>query len=174
MILNYMEHIMKKVLIALALAASTTFAVADIAPKFYSSVVTAPVNAQEAEIAALFDKWNATLATGNPAKVASLYASDAVLEPTVSNEVRTTPAAIEDYFVKFLKMKPVGTINMRQIRMLGNDSALDTGVYTFRVTVDGKPRDVQARYTYVYKKVGGEWKILNHHSSAMPEVIAAK
>ncbi len=172
MILNYTEHIMKKVLIALALAASTTFAVADIAPKFYTGVVTAPANAQEAEIAALFDRWNATLATGDAAKVASLYARDGVLEPTVSNEVRTTPAAIEDYFVKFLKMKPVGTINMRQIRMLGSDSALDTGVYTFRLTVDGKPRDVQARYTYVYKKVGGDWKILNHHSSAMPEVAA--
>jgi len=163
---------MKKILISLALAASTTFAYADVAPKFYRDVATVPVNVQEAEIAGLFDTWNAALATGNAAKVASLYAADGVLEPTVSNEVRTTPAAIEDYFVKFLKMKPVGTINFRQIRLLGSDSALDTGVYTFRITVNGNEQDVQARYTYVYKKVNGAWKILNHHSSAMPEVVA--
>jgi hypothetical protein len=40
------------------------------------------------------------------------------------------------------------------------------------VTQNGKLQDVQARYTYVYQKVGGEWKILNHHSSAMPEIAA--
>lgn len=40
-------------------------------------------------IASLFDDWNQALATKDPEKVASLYAHDAVLLPTVSNEVRT-------------------------------------------------------------------------------------
>jgi hypothetical protein len=38
-------------------------------------------------IATLFDDWNEALATKNPEKVANLYAHDAVLLPTVSNEV---------------------------------------------------------------------------------------
>jgi uncharacterized protein (TIGR02246 family) len=38
-------------------------------------------------IASLFDDWNEALATKNPEKVANLYAHDAVLLPTVSNEV---------------------------------------------------------------------------------------
>jgi uncharacterized protein (TIGR02246 family) len=38
-------------------------------------------------IASLFDDWNQALATKDPEKVASLYAHDAVLLPTVSNEV---------------------------------------------------------------------------------------
>ena len=38
-------------------------------------------------IAALFDEWNAALATKDPETVANLYAHDAVLLPTVSNEV---------------------------------------------------------------------------------------
>jgi uncharacterized protein (TIGR02246 family) len=43
---------------------------------------------QEREsIAALFDRWNEALATKDPATVANLYGHDAVLLPTVSNEV---------------------------------------------------------------------------------------
>ena len=57
----------------------------------------------------------------------------------------------------------------RRLASLGTALA---GVYPFRVTQDGKVQDIHARYTYVYQKVGGEWKILNHHSSAMPEIAA--
>ncbi|OFA03659.1 SgcJ/EcaC family oxidoreductase [Duganella sp. HH101] len=164
---------MKRILITLAMAASG-LAQADTTqpPKVYMEVAAAPANAREAEIAGLFDRWNAALASGDAEQVTRLYAPDGVLEPTVSNEVRSTPAGIKDYFVKFLKMQPAGTINYRQIRLLGADAALDTGVYTFKLTKDGKPQQVQARYTYVYKKVDGAWKILNHHSSAMPEAVA--
>jgi hypothetical protein len=38
-------------------------------------------------IASLFDDWNQALATKDPETVANLYAHDAVLLPTVSNEV---------------------------------------------------------------------------------------
>jgi hypothetical protein len=32
---------------------------------------------------------------------------------------------------------------------------------------------VQARYSYIYRKIDGVWKIAEHHSSAMPEPVAA-
>ena len=102
-----------------------------------------------------------------------LYAQNAVLQPTVSNQVRATPAAIKDYFEHFLPMKPVGQINYREIRQLGSNVAMDSGVYTFALTeASGETREVKARYTFVYEQVGGQWKILNHHSSAMPETQA--
>ena len=156
-------------LVPIVLTASLLLAAADVSARDYSGQAMAPTDPKAREIAALFDRWNAALATGNPKRVVSLYAADGVLQPTVSNEVRVGPAAIERYFVDFLKTKPQGVINFREIRMLDSDTALDAGVYTFSLTKDGKPAKVQARYTYLYEKIGGEWKIVNHHSSAMPE-----
>ncbi|AZF10833.1 hypothetical protein C4J93_2635 [Pseudomonas sp. R2-37-08W] len=144
---------------------------AETAPYVYREVAQAPANVKDREIAGLFDRWNSALQTGNVKSVVDLYAPGAVLQPTVSNQVRTTPEQITDYFNHFLMLKPVGQINYREIRQLGSNVAMDSGVYTFTLTEsDGKVRQVQARYTFVYEQVGGQWKILNHHSSAMPEV----
>ena len=56
----------------------------------------------ENEIKALFDEWNTALQTGDPKKVAALYENNAILLPTVSNQVRHNHPEIEDYFVHFL------------------------------------------------------------------------
>lgn len=144
---------------------------AETAPYVYREVAQAPTNVKDREIAGLFDRWNNALQTGNVSTVVALYAAGAVLQPTVSNQVRTTPDQIKDYFDHFLALKPVGQINYREIRQLGTNVAMDSGVYTFTLTeANGQVRHVQARYTFVYEQVGGQWKILNHHSSAMPEV----
>ena len=121
------------------------------------------------EIAALFPEWNTALATGDPQKVADLYAPDAVLLPTVSNEVRSNRAEIVDYFTKFLQSKPQGVIDDEAVDALDADTAINTGVYTFTLTKDGKQQQVKARYTFVYELIDGRWLITNHHSSAMPE-----
>lgn len=125
----------------------------------------------EDEIQNLFERWNQSLQTGDPAAVTANYASNAVLLPTVSNKVRTNHTEIEDYFVHFLELSPYGRIDERHISV--NDGiAIDTGIYTFDVTKAGEQKQVQARYNFVYERQSdGEWLIVNHHSSAMPEVI---
>jgi uncharacterized protein (TIGR02246 family) len=128
-----------------------------------------PISPSKKEIAKQFDIWNAALATGDPNKVADLYARDAVLLPTVSNNVRTDRAEIVDYFQHFLQSKPVGAIDEEVIKIVDRDTAINTGVYHFNLTKDGKRQRVNARYTYVYEFMNGKWLILNHHSSAMPE-----
>ncbi len=135
-------------------------------PETSYAVMAAPEQQQEA--AKLFDRWNASLQTGNPDEVVKNYAPDAVLLPTVSNKVRRNHAEIRDYFVNFLKLKPQGTINERNVHYYGN-VMVDSGIYTFTILKDNKPTEVRARYTFVYRKVGDEWLISEHHSSAMPE-----
>ncbi|TDB69751.1 SgcJ/EcaC family oxidoreductase [Micromonospora sp. KC723] len=118
-------------------------------------------------IANLFTEWNAALATGDPEVVADRYANDAVLLPTVSNQVRTNRAQFVDYFGHFLEKKPQGEIKQSYISILDRNTAVDTGVYVFTLAATGQ--QVEARYTYVYELRDGKWMIVNHHSSAMPE-----
>lgn len=125
----------------------------------------------EAQVASLFDRWNDSLKTLDPAKVTANYSGDAVLLPTVSNKPRTNHAEIQDYFVHFLEKKPQGTINSRTIK-LGCNTATDMGVYTFKLKDGNATKEVQARYTYQYSFENGKWVIEHHHSSAMPEKIA--
>lgn len=164
---------MRRFLLSLSLVLATSPALAGGAQR-YDGTASPPAGGEEREVAQLFDRWNAALASGDPRQVADLYAPDGVLLPTVSNRVRASRAEIEDYFEHFLDNKPRGVINYREVRLLDDDSAVDAGVYTFTLTDrSGRTRDVQARYTFVYEKRDGRWLIINHHSSAMPETVAA-
>ena len=123
----------------------------------------------EQQIAALFDEWNAALATGDPEEVADLYAPDAVLLPTLSAQIRTTRAEIVDYFAHLLPSEPQAVITQEIITVLGRNDALNTGLYAFTLTQNGVQQQVPARYTFVYQRINGVWLIINHHSSLVPE-----
>lgn len=124
------------------------------------------MDATRETIAALFDRWNDTLKSGDPKQVVANYAEESILLPTVSNTPRLTLAEKEDYFVHFLKSQPSGEIDLRQIQISG-DLAVDSGLYTFTMGATGAV--VKARYTFVYRWDGENWLIISHHSSGMPE-----
>ena len=120
----------------------------------------------EENVIALFGDWNDAMATGDPDVVTNMYADDAVLLPTVSNQVRHNPAEIRDYFVAFLAKKPQGVITESNARVLSETLATNAGVYVFTF---GDGSTVSARFNYTYELRDGDWKIIQHHSSAMPE-----
>jgi uncharacterized protein (TIGR02246 family) len=120
----------------------------------------------EAEIAALFDRWNQSLQTGDPHKVVANYAEKSMLLPTVSNKPRLTPTEKEDYFHHFLENRPSGKIDLRAIE-LGCNTAVDAGLYSFTFSKTGAV--VNGRYSFTYRWNGSQWLITSHHSSAMPE-----
>jgi uncharacterized protein (TIGR02246 family) len=118
----------------------------------------------------LFDDWNKALKTKNPETVVLLYATDAVLLPTVENGPKIGRDAIKGYFEHFLPDGPSGAIvGMRNIT-IGCNMAFDAGHYTFTYSPPPpKTKDpTLARYTYVYKYEGGTWLIAHHHSSVCP------
>ena len=118
------------------------------------------------DVVALFEAWNAALATLDPDTVTAMYADDAVLLPTVSNQVRHNHPEIRDYFVNFLQKSPQGVINESNVSVLSDAHATNSGVYTFTF---GDGSTVKARFSYSYVATDAGWKILQHHSSAMPE-----
>ena len=153
---------MKSLFVTGALGALVTLAASSNA---FAQKSVSCTSTDEKKVAALFERWNESLKTLDPDKVVAHYSTDAVLLPTVSNVPRTTPAELRDYFVKFLKIEPQGTIDRRIIK-IGCNEASDVGIYTIKFKDGSK---VSARYTFAYEFENGKWLIDHHHSSAMPE-----
>lgn len=130
--------------------------------------------ASQATIEAQFKRFNNSWQTHDPSKVAALFSRDAVLLATVSNKPRTTPAEVRDYFDHFLVSRPVAKIDTSTTR-IGCNMATRVGTWTIALTdpKTHKVSDVHARYTFVYKFDGGQWRIEHLHSSLMPETGAS-
>lgn len=167
---------MRRLMTILALSAATLAAPAAFAGSHKQDKAQPPAPSCAAvtsdEIVALFDRWNASLATHSPDKVAANYAPNAVLLATVSNKPRMNPDEIKDYFHHFLEKDPKGQILTRTIK-IGCNTAYDVGTYVFNVkgAQPGTRADVAARYSYIYEYINGKWLIVHHHSSAMPEPV---
>ena len=137
----------------------------------YSLSLTASVASAgpREDVAAATMKWAQTLGQNDPDKIVLLYATDGVLWGTLSPIVRSDRAALRDYFVTAFKVLPglKVTFGEQLIRVYG-DTAVNTGYYTFSYVKDGEPKTFPARYSFTFVKDGGNWMIVDHHSSAMP------
>ena len=127
----------------------------------------------KANVEAATESWGKSIADGcshDPNRIANLYAKDGVLWGTLSPSLRSDAAGIQDYFKDICAKLPKLTVAFkdRLIRVYG-DTAIDSGTYVFSFEKDGAKTDLPARYTFVLVKDGGQWQIVNHHSSAMPK-----
>jgi uncharacterized protein (TIGR02246 family) len=132
------------------------------------SVQTATAGPQE-DVAAAGQKWATVFADNNPDAMLPFYAKDAVLWGTLSPTIRSDPAALKAYFVGAFQALPKATVKFgdQLIRVYGN-TAVNSGYYTFSYTKDGETKSIPARYSLTYVKDGNDWKIVDHHSSAVP------
>jgi uncharacterized protein (TIGR02246 family) len=117
----------------------------------------------------IFERWNNALQTGRKEEVAKLYTENNAFLPTLSGDFKRGIQGAEEYFKHFLEKNPVGKIIEEDIQ--GNDDfIIHSGLYDFEVDDSAEGRtNVEARFTFVYKKdENGEWKIAHHHSSLKP------
>jgi uncharacterized protein (TIGR02246 family) len=123
----------------------------------------------QVEVAAATQKWATVFAENNPETIALLYAKESVLWGTLSPTVRSDPSAVKGYFVGAFEALPKATVKFgdQLIRVYGN-VAINTGYYTFSYTKDGETKTIPARYSLTFVKEGNDWKIVDHHSSALP------
>ncbi len=137
-----------------ASTASTSVAVPDAQPK----------DEVEAATVAWVDAFN----SGDPARLASLYEPEAVLVGTTAKKPVAGTAAITAYF-RQTASQPTARVALGEhmVRVYG-DMAIDSGLYNFFQVRDGNAVLVPARYTFVYRKRDGRWRIVEHHSSRVP------
>jgi hypothetical protein len=117
-----------------------------------------------ADIAALFDRWNAALRTGRPNQVLASYAGKSVLLADGSTSPHLSPQEKTAYYRRFLARRPVVHIASRAID-IDCDRALDTGTYTIKF---GDGAQLTAGYSVAYQRFGDRWLIVNHRYSALP------
>ncbi|MDI9349518.1 MAG: SgcJ/EcaC family oxidoreductase [Candidatus Symbiobacter sp.] len=127
------------------------------------------VTEAEAEIMALLDKWAAALNQHDLERVVSLYADRAVLLPTISSELRTDHDRIRAYFEMLFQRMPKLRVVQSILHHFGGNVAVRSGIYVFTLDKDGKTDNLWARFTFIYHQENGEWKIMTHHSSTLPE-----
>lgn len=128
----------------------------------------------EKEVAETTDIWLDTVTSGTSGvvnEVVSLYAENAVLWGTVSEQVRDTPEEISDYFEYFAKLTKLNVNSYRGcVRIYGENTAVNSGYYSFTYQKNGETKVVPARYSFTYQKNGyRKWEIIEHHSSVSPE-----
>jgi uncharacterized protein (TIGR02246 family) len=117
-------------------------------------------------------RWLATVTSGRPnaaEEVMKLYAEDAMLLGTVSEQVRDTRSEIKTYFDYFTKLPKLSVSRYRSFIRVYGDTAINSGYYTFSYEKEGQTKVVPARYTFSYRKINGKWLIEDHHSSAIPK-----
>ena len=121
------------------------------------------------EITRQIEVWLATVRAEDVDKLLTFYAPDAILLPTFSSALRHTPEERREYFERFLGSRPRGRVVEQNPRRYGS-VAINSGLYTFTVTDPQGDREIAARFTFVYHRVGDRWLIVEHHSSVLPDM----
>ena len=101
------------------------------------------------------------------ADLARLYADDFIgVGP--SGTVRTKPQVIADFTSGALKFQSITTDDV-QVRVYGN-TAVETGLSTMQGQDQGRPVPQETRFTRVWVKQQGHWRLVaNHYSSRMEQ-----
>ena len=130
--------------------------------------------APEDEVSAAMERWAATYASAtNASAMVALYAKDAVFWGTGSRQPFVGSDSFAPYFATQIDNYPMRSkvvFHDPVIRIYGGGNfATSTGTYEFNVkTKDGQAVRQVLRFSFAYVKDGGQWLIVQQHSSQMP------
>ena len=126
--------------------------------------VAAPQGARE-QVAAATTAWLDAFNSRDPARVASLYDSEAVLMDATEGTPRVGAGPIAEYYkANATRSTQRAALGERSIRVFG-DTAIDSGTLTYFEMRDGQATTTPARYSLTYRNRGGKWLIVDHQSS---------
>ena len=119
----------------------------------------------------LLEKWISAINAYDLQGVISLYAADALFFGTSSLTLLTKSTEIEKYFEQaFTNLRPLtASIGEYAVTHFADSVIAISGFDHWSVTQSGKTVIANGRLSFVIKKIGDEWKIINFHRSAMPD-----
>jgi len=81
---------------------------------------------------------------------------------------------VRSSFMPFTEMASEGTVRLHDqlIRVLG-DVAYEVGVESGQFKFAGQPITIGHRVTNIYRREGGRWKIIHHHTDVSPSMVDA-
>jgi len=127
------------------------------------------IASEKQEVESAFKSWQQSLSSGKAENVVNLYEKDAILLATLAEKPITDQKTRTEYFEKLTaKPKMAVKVTEEHLKVLDEDNAIISGLYTFSFEQDGKTVEIPARYSFVYEKENGKWMILEHHSSKVP------
>jgi uncharacterized protein (TIGR02246 family) len=122
-----------------------------------------------ADVKALLSGWAEAFSAMDVETILQYYSKDAVLWGTFSSELRTTPQAIRDYFSPYFSLR-AHSIEIEDIFIQTyGGMAVANGLYRVSLLRENRLESARARFSFTCLKRGHRWKIVNHHSSVMPE-----
>ncbi|PPU78176.1 MULTISPECIES: DUF4440 domain-containing protein [Xanthomonas] len=117
--------------------------------------------------------WTETVGRRDIEAVLALYAPDAILVPTLSDDIRGRDADRRAYFASFLAADGLScgvTVQKKRVSAkLG--TVVIGGLYTFVFERDGVSEPVHARFLFTFEEIDGQWLITGHHSSRCSEGV---
>ncbi len=116
-------------------------------------------------------EWTDGLLTKDSSVMAGFYSGDKLsFLPTLDSRHITNLEDAKDYFENHFLPKNPKCIEVSEegFDECSSDCYSHTGKYTFEVGPEEDRRTAEARFTYIWKNISGEWKIYHHHSSVLP------
>ncbi len=125
---------------------------------------------QKTELLKADAAWAKAIESNNVQKIVNQYAPKAVLMATVENKPIISRAGKVNYFTKFFETYPKVQVHYigEQYLQIFSGGAVSSGLYVFSSSKAGKPIEVHARYTFVYRDTPKGCQLITHHSSKLP------
>jgi len=169
-----MRHVSARIVLALLAVVILGAAGCQSAPP---KAPTADTGAMTAALDSLNQAFAAAVAARDTDKVVGMYAADAHILP--ANAPRADgPDAIRALWKGFMAMPGMELVPTSNAPIMteAGDMIIDIGSYTMKMMdAKGKPMQDVGKYVTIFKKVGGEWKIVvDTFNSDAPAPMPAK
>jgi len=80
--------------------------------------------------------------------------------------------AIEGSFEQFAQLATDGRVELKdQLIQVAGDMACEVGVEHGQMKLAGQPVSIEHRVTNVYRREGGAWKVIHHHTDVSPAIV---